>query len=99
MLARSTACRHGVGRSSVNATSIRSSRPSRTSRLAGLMSRWARPVPQLADDAEAVVDHLGVDLGLAQFGGAVEELGDQQILPFRGELDHAVGSRPGRPAR
>jgi hypothetical protein len=24
-----------------------------------------------------VVDHLGVDLGVAELGGAVEELGDQ----------------------
>jgi len=31
MLARSTACRHGLGRASTKATSISSSRPSRTS--------------------------------------------------------------------
>jgi hypothetical protein len=37
-------------------------------------------VPQLADDAEAVVDHLVVDLGLTKLGGAGEELGDQQVL-------------------
>jgi hypothetical protein len=34
-------------------------------------------VPQLADDAEAVVDGLVGDLGLAAFDRAVEELGDQ----------------------
>ena len=43
MLARSTAWRHGVGRSSANATSMSRMWPSRTIRLAGLMSRWARP--------------------------------------------------------
>jgi predicted ATPase len=37
-------------------------------------------VPQLADDAKAVVDHLVVDLGLAQLGRAGEELGDQQAV-------------------
>src|SRR4029453_12766325 len=43
MLARSTAWRHGLGLTSAKNTSIRWTRPSRTSRLAGLMSRWARP--------------------------------------------------------
>jgi hypothetical protein len=48
---------------------------------------------------EAVVDHLGVDGGLAQLGGAGEELGDQQVLPLRGELDEPVRPGRGRPAR
>jgi hypothetical protein len=43
MLARSTACRHGVGRSSAKATSISSIREFRTSRFEGLMSRCASP--------------------------------------------------------
>ena len=43
MLARSTACRHGLGCTSANATSMSTIRPSRTSRLDGLTSRWARP--------------------------------------------------------
>ena len=43
MLARSTAWRHGDGRTCTKNTSIRSTLPSRTIRLAGLMSRWARP--------------------------------------------------------
>ena len=43
MLARSTAWRHGVGRSSAKATSMSRMWPSRTMTLAGLMSRWARP--------------------------------------------------------
>ena len=54
-------------------------------------------VPQLADDPQAVVDHLGVDLGLAQLGGAVEELGDQQVLPLGGELDEPERGRAGQP--
>ena len=41
-------------------------------------------VPQLSDDAQAVVDDLGVDLGLAELGGTVEELRDQQVLPLGG---------------
>jgi hypothetical protein len=53
-------------------------------------------LPELADDAQAVVDHLLVDLGLAQLGRAVEELGDQQVLPLGGELHHAVGSGGGQ---
>ena len=43
MLARSTACRHGVGRTVANATSISTPPPSRASTLEGLMSRWATP--------------------------------------------------------
>ena len=62
MLARSTAWRHGLGRDSTKATSISSMRPSRTSRLAGLMSRWARPASHsLRMMPEAVVDHALVD--------------------------------------
>ena len=43
MLARSTACRHGVGRTSENATSISRAVPSRTRMLAGFTSRCAIP--------------------------------------------------------
>jgi hypothetical protein len=54
MLARSTAWRHGLGRAWTKATSISRMRPSRTSRLAGLMSRWGQAgVPELADDRQA----------------------------------------------
>jgi hypothetical protein len=52
-------------------------------------------LPEPADDLEAVVDDALVDLGLAQLDRAVEELGDQQVLAFGGELDHAVGLRGG----
>ncbi len=44
MFPRSTAWRHGDGRTWAKAASIRNTRPSRTMMLAGLMSRWARPV-------------------------------------------------------
>ena len=43
MLARSTAWRHGEGRTWTKKASTSSTLPSRTIRLAGLMSRWARP--------------------------------------------------------
>src|SRR4029450_9619809 len=46
MLARSTAWRHGLGWISAKNTSIRYSLLSRTSRLAGLTSRWARLASQ-----------------------------------------------------
>ena len=46
MLARSTACRHGVGLTAANATSISNTLPSRSSRFEGLMSRWAMPASQ-----------------------------------------------------
>ena len=81
----------------MKATSISSSWPSRTSRLAGLMSRWASPASHsLRMIRQAVVDHLVGDLGLAELDRAGEELGDQQVLPFGGELDHAVGSGAGQ---
>jgi hypothetical protein len=50
-------------------------------------------VPQLADDPQAVVDDLVVDLGLAQLGRAVEELGDQQVLTLGGQLHDPIGAR------
>ena len=95
MLARSTACAPGASAAtSTKATSISSMRPSRTSRLAGLTSRWARPASHsLRMMPEAVVDHRLVDLGLAQLHRAVEELGDQQVLAVGGQLDEPVGPR------
>ena len=47
MLARSTACRHGLGRTWANAGSMTSNLPSRTSKLAGLMSRCASPASHM----------------------------------------------------
>jgi hypothetical protein len=46
---------------------------------------------------EAVVDHLGVDGGLAQLGGAGEELGDQQVLPLRVSSTNPNGTAVGSP--
>ena len=43
MLPRSTACRHGDGRTCTKNASTSSTVPSRTMRLPGLMSRWASP--------------------------------------------------------
>ena len=37
-----------------------------------------------------------VDVGLAQLGGVIEELRDEQVLPFGGELDEAVGPGAGQ---
>jgi hypothetical protein len=54
-------------------------------------------VPELADDAEAVVDDALVDLGLAQLGGAGKEFGDQQVFAFRGELDEPERGWAGEP--
>jgi hypothetical protein len=53
--------------------------------------------PQLPDDRQAVVDHLVVDGGLAELGRPGEELGDQQVLALRGQLDDPVGPRGGQP--
>ena len=95
MLPRSTACRHGEGRTWTKATSISSSSPERTMRLPGLMSRWAIPASHsVRISSQPLVDHPVVDMGLADFDGAGEELGDQQVLTLGGDLDHAVG--PGR---
>ena len=96
MLARSTAWRHGDGRTCMNATSIRNTLPSCTSRFAGLMSRCASPaVPQLADQQQPFVDDVVVDVGVADLLRAVEELGDEQVLACRRQLDDAVRRRGG----
>ncbi len=98
MLARSTACRHGLGRTSAKAVSMTTSRPSRTSRLAGLMSRWATPISHIRRTTrEALVDDVVVDLGVADLGGAVDELGHQQVLPLRGDLHDAERARHRQP--
>ena len=90
MLARSTAWRHGDGRTWAKATSMTARWPSRTSRLAGLMSRWARPASHSRRTiCQALVDDGVVDLGVADLLRAVEELGDEQVLALRRELDDA----------
>ena len=53
-------------------------------------------VPQLADDGQPLVDDRVVDVGLAEFGGAIEELEHDQVLPLGGELGDTVGLRAGQ---
>ena len=100
MLARSTAWRQGVG-AELNEGDVDQQQPAVADQQVGRLDvAVGQPgVPQLADDAQPVVDHLVVDLGLAQLGGAGEELGDQQVLPLRGQLHDPVGPGEGSPAR
>ena len=94
MLARSTAWRHGRG-PGLHEGDVDQQHAAVADQQVGRLdvAVGQAGVPQLADDAQAVVDHALVDLGLAELGGAVEELGDQQVLAVGGELDEAVGSR------
>ena len=46
-------------------------------------------VPEPADHGQALVDHAVVDLGVADLLGAVEELGDEQVLALGRELHDA----------
>ena len=95
MLARSTASRHGDGRTCAKATSMTTRWPSGTSRLAGLMSRWARPASHSRRTMRRPSSMIVVvDLGVADLDGAVEELGDEQVLALGGQLDDAVAARP-----
>jgi len=65
MLPRSTAWRHGDGRTWTNATSISSSSPERDHQVARLMSRCAIRRPTSSGSAAALVDHRVIDLGFA----------------------------------
>ena len=88
MLARSTASRHGDGRTCTKATSISMRWPSFTSRLAGLMSRWASPAShswRISARPSSMI--CVVDLGVADLHGAVEELGDEHVLALGRQLD------------
>src|SRR5271170_7369077 len=95
MLPRSTACRHGDGRTWTKATSISSSSPERTIRLPGLMSRWAIPAShsvRISCSPWSIT--RVVDVGFADFDGAGMEFGDQHVLALGRDLHDAV--RPGR---
>ena len=97
MLARSTAWRHGLGRAWTNATSISRRWPSLDEQVGRLDVAVGQPgVPQLADQGQSVVDDAVVDVGVAELGRIVEELGDEQVLPLGGELDEPVGPRGGQ---
>ena len=101
MLPRSTACRHGDGRTCAKHTSISSSSPAADHEVARLDIAVGDPgVPQLADHCQPLVDDRVVDLGLADFDSVFEELGDQQVLTLGGDLHDAVGpggADPGLP--
>jgi hypothetical protein len=58
------------------------------------MSRWARPASQRpADDPQPLVDQVVVDVDIADLAPAVEELGHEQVLALRGDLDDPVRRR------
>ena len=72
--------------------------PAADHQVAGLDVAVGDPrVPQRADQPQSLADHLVVDVGVADFRGAVEELGDQQVLPLGGDLHDAVGPGNGDP--
>src|SRR3954451_11865878 len=52
-------------------------------------------VPELADQLQALVDQLLVDLGVTDLLRAVEELRDEEVLALRRELDDAERRRGG----
>ena len=55
------------------------------------MSRWARPASHSCRTMRSpwsISDSSTVDV--ADLAGAGEELGDQQVLPLRGDLDDPV---------
>ena len=90
MLARSTASRHGDGRTCANAVSMRKRWPSLHHQVRGLDVAVREPaVPQLPDQREALVDDGVVDVGVADLLRAVEELGDEQVFALGRELDDA----------
>ena len=90
MLARSTACRHGEGRTCMKAASMRNDLPVAHEEVGRLDVAVRQPgVPQAAHEREALVDRRRRRLGVADLAAAVEELGEQQVLPLRRDLDDA----------
>ena len=70
--------------------------PSRTIRLAGLMSRWAMPASHRSRMTRSPSSiSASFDLGLAQLDRALEELGDQHVLALGRELDEPEGVAAG----
>ena len=97
MLARSTACRHGLGRAWTKATSIKQQAVVAHEQVGRLDVAMGQPgVPQGADERQPVVHDPLVDLGVAELDRMIEELGDEQVLPFGGQLHEAVGPRRGQ---
>ena len=67
---------------------MRTTLPSLSITLAGLMSRCARPASHICRiTCNGIVDDLVVDLGIGQFLGVLEELTDHEVLAFGGDLD------------
>ena len=98
MLARSTACRHGLGRTSAKAESMTNSVPSRTIRLAGLMSRWAMPISHIRRTTDSPWSMIASSISASPTSfGAGDELGDQQVLALRGDLDDPERVGHGQP--
>jgi hypothetical protein len=97
MLARSTAWRQGLGCAWTKATVDQQHAAVADQQVGRLdVAVGQAGVPQLADDAQALVDDLLVHLGLAELLGAVEELEGDQVLALRGQLDDPVGGRRGQ---
>ena len=95
MLPRSTACRHGEGRTCDEGHVDQQQRPVADHQVARFDVAVGDPgVPQLADQPQPLVDHLVADVGLADLDSIFEELGDQQVLTLGRDLHNAVG--PGR---
>ena len=62
------------------------------------MSRCAIPrVPELADQQQALVDHVVVDVGVTQLDRAGEELGDDHVLALGSDLHDSVRLGRGDP--
>ena len=97
MLARSTAWRHGVGRTVANAVDEQHVVvPDQD--VGGLDVAVGDPrVPPPPHHAQSVVDDLVAYLGVAYFLSAIEELHHDQVLSFRRDLDEAVGAGRGQP--
>ena len=101
MLARSTACRHGLGRTSANAVSMTQQRAVADQQVRRLdVAVGQADLPHPADDGSpwsmtpSSISASPISLG------AVEELGDQQVLPLRGDLDDPERlRRPAAPRR
>ena len=88
MLPRSTAWRHGDGRTCTKNTSISRSRPSCTIRLAGLMSRCDSPMSHILRISCSPSSMIwSSTVGFADLDGVLEELHRDQVLALGGDLD------------
>ena len=94
MLARSTACRHGLGRTSRERGVDEDQATVADEQVGRLDVAVGQPdLPHPADDGQPLVDDRVVHLGLADLGGAGDEVGHQQVLPLGGDLHDAERAR------